>query len=61
MMLVFRTDDSVALYVKAGAAERLSCDQPDEVERTACMNEAAQAFEVIYSTILLSAGGTLVP
>lgn len=61
MMLVFRADDSVALYVKAGVAERLSCDQADEVDRMACMNEAAQAFEVIYSTVLLSAGRTLVP
>jgi len=61
MMLVFRTDDSVALYVKAGSVDWLSCDQPDDLGREACMNEGAKAFEMVYSTTLLTAGGIEIP
>jgi hypothetical protein len=61
MMLVFRTDDSVALYVKAGSPELLSCDQLDDAGRESCMNDGAQAFEMVYSTMLLPPEDTQAP
>jgi hypothetical protein len=55
MILVFRTDDAVELYVTAGDPDRLVCDQADATEQATCMTEGVAAFEVVYSATLLSA------
>jgi hypothetical protein len=53
MLLVFRNDDAVELYVHAGDPAYLSCDQVDEAERALCMTQGVEAFEVVYSATLL--------
>jgi hypothetical protein len=60
MMLVFKTDDSVELYVTGGDPNRLICDQPDVTEQATCMSEAVAAFETVYSGSILS-GTVIVP
>lgn len=52
MMLVFRKDDGVDLFVVAGDPARLACPGAAE-ERTRCMTEATNAFGIIYSASLL--------
>lgn len=52
MMLLFRNDDAVDLFVIAGEAETLTCEVP-ESELETCMTEAANEFEIAYSASLL--------
>lgn len=52
MMLVFRKDDAVDLFVVAGDPDLLTCEVPDDqVEE--CMSNGANAFEITYSVSLL--------
>lgn len=52
MMLVFRKDDGVDLFVVGGDEQWLKCDGSDaEVGR--CMADGASAFKVVYSASLL--------
>jgi hypothetical protein len=60
MMLLFRTDDAVELYVTGGDPNRLICDQTDATEQATCMSEAVAAFETVYSGSILS-GTVIVP
>ena len=52
MMLVFRKDDAVDLFVVGGDEQRLECDGSD-AEIAQCMAEGANAFEIVYSASLL--------
>lgn len=52
MMLVFRKDDGVDLFVVGGDRERLKCEG-SEAEIGRCMAEGASAFEIVYSASLL--------
>jgi hypothetical protein len=49
MMLVFRANEAVDLYVIAGDPDRLSCPAEPEEDRVECMTEGAAAFETVYS------------
>lgn len=60
MMLVFRNDDAVDLFVVAGDSDALSCDVP-EGELEACMTEGANSFEIAYSVSLLGPSGNPLP
>jgi hypothetical protein len=53
MMLIFRRNEAVDLYVIAGTAERMVCPADPEEDRVACMTEGAEAFEVVYSERLV--------
>jgi hypothetical protein len=52
MMLVFRKDDGVDLFVVGGDRAQLQCAGTDE-EITRCMTEGANGFEIVYSASLL--------
>ncbi|HEX6645347.1 MAG TPA: hypothetical protein VF037_11765 [Gemmatimonadales bacterium] len=52
MMLVFRKDDGVDLFVVAGDADHLKCEGADD-EIARCMAEGTNAFEIAYSASLL--------
>jgi hypothetical protein len=52
MMLVFRTNDSVDLYVTAGDPDHLVCPASPEADRLDCMNAGARAFELTWSETL---------
>lgn len=52
MILVFRKDDRVNLFVVAGSADHLLCPGDDEAARTTCMDEGLAAFETVYSGVL---------
>ena len=52
MMLVFRKDDGVDLFVVGGDKQWLKCDGSD-TEIARCMAEGANAFEIVYSASLL--------
>lgn len=54
MMLVFRKDDAVDLFVVAGDPDLLTCEVPDD-QLEECMSNGANAFEVAYSVSLLGA------
>jgi hypothetical protein len=56
MMLVFRKDDGVDLFVIAGDPDRLSCTGPLESDAE-CMVAGRNAFEVVYSATLLGPAG----
>lgn len=53
MTLVFRRDNSVDLFVTAGSAEHLSCPAGAQ-RRMACMDAAADSFEIVYSERVLT-------
>ena len=52
MMLVFRKDDGVDLFVVGGDRERLDCAGSDEAVAR-CMTEGTNAFDIVYSASLL--------
>lgn len=52
MMLVFRKDDGVDLFVVGGDKARLTCAGSEE-EIAQCMSEGTNAFEIVYSATLL--------
>jgi hypothetical protein len=52
MMLVFRKDDGVDLFVVGGDKQWLKCDGSDEAIGE-CMTEGTNAFEIVYSASLL--------
>ncbi|HEU4827843.1 MAG TPA: hypothetical protein VFT04_01475, partial [Gemmatimonadales bacterium] len=52
MMLVFRKDDAVDLFVVGGDRQWLKCDGPDDALGQ-CMAKGASAFEIVYSASLL--------
>ena len=52
MMLVFRKDDGVDLFVVGGDKQRLLCEGSDDVVAE-CMAEGTNAFEIVYSASLL--------
>ena len=52
MMLVFRKDDGVDLFVVGGNKQYLNCAGTDE-EVAQCMSEGTNAFEIVYSAALL--------
>ena len=52
MMLVFRKDDGVDLFVVGGDKQYLNCAGTDE-EIAQCMSEGTNAFEIVYSAALL--------
>lgn len=54
MMLVFRRDDGVDLFVIAGERDHLTCDGSGAALGS-CMAEAANAFDIVYSATLLDA------
>lgn len=54
MMLVFRKDDGVDLFVVGGDAGHLDCSGTDEAITT-CMAEGVNRFEIVYSASLLGA------
>jgi hypothetical protein len=57
MMLVFRKDDGVDLFVVGGDPKYVNCAGTDE-EVTRCMSEGANAFEIVYSASLLGPAKT---
>ena len=52
MMLVFRKDDGVDLFVVGGDKQWLKCEGSD-AEIGPCMADGANAFEIVYSASLL--------
>lgn len=52
MVLVFRADDGIDLFVIAGDRSYLKCAVPREKLET-CLTEGADSFEISYSTALL--------
>ena len=52
MMLVFRRDDAVDLFVTAGDPDYLLCPPDPEEVRLACMREGVRSFQVTYSETL---------
>lgn len=52
MMLVFRKDDRVDLFVVAGSRDALECAGGEDAVAT-CMAEGAAAFQLVYSARLL--------
>ena len=49
MMLVFRKDDTVNLFVVAGDPDHLECAEDDAATLSECMDEGVAAFETVYS------------
>ena len=60
MVLVFRKDDGVDLFVVAGDVKYLECAGA-RAELRACMSAGTGAFQVVYSRTLLGAGKAPVP
>lgn len=60
MTLVFRKDDGVDLFVKAGDPRYLTCTGSEDA-RAECMASGIRAFETAYSTTLLGASRKPVP
>jgi hypothetical protein len=60
MMLVFRKDDGVDLFVVAGDKRYLECSGAS-AELAACMKAGRSAFQIVYSTSLLGASGQEMP
>jgi hypothetical protein len=56
MMLVFRKDDGVDLFVVAGEANSLKCAGP-ETKLRSCMADAIRTFGIVYSAHLLAPPG----
>jgi hypothetical protein len=52
MMLVFRKDGRLNLFVVAGDPDLLLCPDGDEGERSVCMEEGLTAFETVYSGVM---------